>query len=56
MAQKGVPHHPAGENCTEIICDGISNVNVSVCGGHGQCVEPDTCKCDAGWDMVHVIL
>lgn len=35
-----------GPKCRKVKCD-------DDCSGHGSCVGPDTCVCDAGWGGLH---
>ncbi|KAK3389777.1 phytase [Podospora didyma] len=35
-----------GTNCQQFTCS-------DNCSGHGQCVGPDVCACDAGWGGLH---
>ncbi|EFC49393.1 predicted protein [Naegleria gruberi] len=30
-------------------CFGLSSLDNTVCGGHGKCIDVDTCQCNSGW-------
>lgn len=38
-----------GEKCSNWRCGGVLKNLTTVCSGHGACVAPDTCKCDASF-------
>ncbi len=38
-----------GEKCSNWRCGGVLKNSTAVCSGHGTCVAPDTCKCDASF-------
>ncbi len=40
----------AGVNCQLTSCFGKSGEAANVCSGNGQCVGPDTCVCNEGFD------
>ena len=38
-----------GITCETTTCFGLSSLDNTVCGGHGKCIDVDTCQCNSGW-------